>query len=140
MSKPCNGGQWTEARKRSFIISALRSATSRWGPKQEALKRARVIRGIYLCALCKKEGPATTWRTYKSGVNKGSPKKVKNTVVDHIVPVVDPLTGFVGWDTYIERMFCEADGLQVICHDCHEKVTAEERAIATERKRKENIK
>jgi hypothetical protein len=55
--------------------------------------------------------------------------------VDHIDPVVDPHTGFVDWNTYIERMFCELTGFQVLCFDCHSKKTSIERSIATERKR-----
>lgn len=127
--KPRCGGQWTESRFKSFIISALRSATNRWGPKAEALRRARVKRGEYVCALCNKHMGATTWRTYKSGKRKGQPKKVKDAIVDHLQPVVDPDTGFVDWNTYIERMFCEVDGFQVICHDCHERKCAEEREL-----------
>ena len=119
-------GQWTEARYRSFIISALRSATCRWGPKAEALRNARVKRGEYVCNLCNKHMGATAWRVYKSGKKKGKPKKVKDAIVDHIVPVVDPVVGFTTWDDYIERMFCEVDNFQVICHDCHEAKCSEE--------------
>lgn len=133
MDKPRCNGQWTEARHRSFIISALRGATNRWGPKSEALRRARISRGVYTCDLCKKQMGATAWRVYKSGKKKGQPKKVKDAVVDHIEPVVEPSVGFTTWDEYIERMFCEADGYQVICHDCHEIKTAEERAVRTAR-------
>lgn len=126
-NKTHNNGQWTAARFRSFIISALRSATNRWGPKQEALRRARISRGLYQCAMCGNQMGATAWRVYKSGAKAGKPKKVKDAVVDHINPVVDPDVGFVSWDTYIERMFCEIDGFQVICHDCHEQKCNEER-------------
>jgi len=80
---------------------------------------------------------ATTWRTYKTGKKKGQHKKVKDAVVDHINPVVDPHIGFTTWDEYIARMFCEVDGFQVICHDCHEVKCAEEKAISTKRKRNE---
>ena len=137
MSKPektrC-GGLWTEARWRSFIISTLRQATKRWGPKGQALKNARVKRGEYTCAACSKSMGATTWREYKSGKQKGKPKKVNDAVVDHIEPVVDPHVGFTTWDDYIERMFCEVDNLQVICHDCHEVKCAEEREIRKQNK------
>ena len=137
MSKTRNGGQWTESRYRSFIISALRKATSRWGPKCEALRKARIERGVYVCASCGNRMGATTWTKYKSGAKKGQPKKVKDAIVDHITPVVDPHVGFTTWDEYIERMFCEIDNFQVICHACHEEKCAEERRIRTERERKE---
>jgi len=135
-----NSGQWTEARYRAFIISALRKATSRWGPKTLAKRNAKVSYGIYRCALCGTEGSPTAWRTYKSGKKKGQPKKVNNAVVDHIEPVVDPAVGFVSWDEYIDRMFCEADNFHVLCHNCHEVKCAEERAIRTKRERRDKLK
>ena len=39
-TKPRNGGSWTEARFNSFIVSALRKATQRWGPKNVCIKKA----------------------------------------------------------------------------------------------------
>lgn len=133
MSNTRCGGKWTEARFRSFIISALRSATKRWGPKGQARKNARTSRGVYVCACCGKQMGATAWREYKSGEKKGKPKKVNDAIVDHIVPVIDPLVGFTTWDEYIERMFCEVDNLQVICHDCHEIKCNEERELKKQR-------
>lgn len=118
-SKTRNGGEWTEARFRSFVISALRAASRRWPVKWTVLKAAFVGRTInketgklaqhYKCADCKGNFPAAS------------------VVVDHIDPVVDTMTGFVDWDTYIERMYCEADGLQVLCKPCHKEKTALER-------------
>lgn len=36
---------------------------------------------------------------------------------DHILPVVDPRTGFTSWDSYIERLFLGS--LQPLCEKCH---------------------
>lgn len=114
-----NNGEWTEARYRSFVISALRAASRRWPVKWKVLKDALVGKEIntatgklaqhYKCTLCGNIFPA------------------KEVVVDHIDPVVSPTKGFVSWDDYIERMFCEADGLQVLCKSCHKVKTNEER-------------
>lgn len=61
----------------------------------------------------------------------------KEVQVNHIVPVV-PVEGFTSWDVVIERMFCEKDGLEVLCKPCHKLATAVENA---ERKRiKDNNK
>lgn len=57
----------------------------------------------------------------------GKKLRVKNVFVDHIIPVVDPVTGFLSWDEVVERMFCEKDGLQVLCKACHDKKTQDER-------------
>lgn len=114
-----NGGQWTEARFRSFVVSALRAASRRWPVKYAVMKKACVGRKVnatsgklalhYACAGCSVHFPAT------------------NIVVDHINPVVDPKKGFQGFDVFIERLFCEADGLQCLCKKCHSVKTEHER-------------
>lgn len=126
--KTRNSGQWTEARFRSFIRSQLRAATMRWGPISNCLRDARVSRGLYLCAGCGEEVPATT---------KVGGKRVKNVHVDHILPIVDPDVGFVSYDVLIERMFCEADNLQVLCNECHTAKTDDEKARAKVRRQRE---
>lgn len=121
-------GKWTEAKFRSFIKNNLRRMCSKWAPIQEVHKEARTRRGFYLCAGCGEEVAATT---VKDG------KRVKNVHVDHVVPIIDPEVGFTTWDEVIDRMFSEKDNLQVLCHECHTTKTNEERAIATDRRRKE---
>lgn len=123
----CNG-QWTEARFHSFIKNLLRQGTRKWAPIQQVKKEARVSRGVYKCACCGEEGPAT--------LRLGG-KKVNNAVVDHEPPIIDPAVGFTTWDDCIERMYCEKESLQVLCHKCHTEKTNEERAIAKERRAKQ---
>lgn len=47
--------------------------------------------------------------------------------VDHVIPVVSVNDGFVDFNTFINRLFCGPDNLQVICDDCHNKKTQSER-------------
>ena len=110
--KPYNGGQWTEARMKSFIKGGLRALTKRWGPIHQARKDARIERGLYKCVGYKKR-----WHKirFKDGI-----------VVDHIDPII-PLGGFVSWDSVIERMFVETDHLQLLCKECHDQKTKDER-------------
>ena len=115
------GGRWTEAKYNSFIKGTLRNACRRWGPIQDCIKDARTRRGFYKCSCCGEEVPATKIVTLKNG----SKKRAKNIIVDHRDPIV-PVTGFTTWDDCIERMFCEADNLDAICYDCHQKKSAEE--------------
>jgi hypothetical protein len=56
--------------------------------------------------------------------------------VDHIEPIV-PVTGWESWDSYIERMFCEKEGLQILCEECHDvKTRAEKKKRVDNRKKK----
>jgi len=112
------GNRWTEARYRSFIENALRSATRKWGPIGDCEKAARTRRGYYRCACCQKEIPATV---------KEGRKRVNNKFVDHIEPAV-PVTGWTTWDDYIERLFCEIENLQLLCKECHDLKSKEEMA------------
>lgn len=116
----CNDN-WTEARFRSFIRSQLRQGTRKWAPITETLKQARVSRGLYLCASCQQE----VTPTYREGR-----KKVNNVFVDHIRPITNPETGFTTWDELINNMFCEMDNLQVLCKECHDAKTKQEKEIA----------
>jgi hypothetical protein len=117
-----NGGKWTEARYRSFVTSTLRAGSRKWPPKYETLNAAKTEKKInkatgrlaqhYLCAMCEQE--------YTQ----------KDVQVDHIKPVIDPKKGFVSWDTYIDRMFCEGKNLQVLCKICHAEKTQLEKEIS----------
>jgi len=124
--KTRNSGRWTEAQFTSFIKGNLRRITSKWGPIQDVLKEARVRRGFYICNDCKEEVPAST--------KDENGKRVKNAIVDHIDPIIDPDVGWVSWDNTIERMFCEKEGLQVLCYECHKKKTDDEKARAKARR------
>ena len=106
------GGTWTEARYFGFIRNALRSAFQKYPVKHAAKRAAYTLTdngGRYRCASC-------------DGLFKGT-----ETHVDHIVPcgslkTFDDLPGFV------ERMYCEVDGFQVLCKPCHQEKTNAERA------------
>jgi hypothetical protein len=67
---------------------------------------ARVSRGKYQCQGCKAIVGASDIR------------------IDHCSPVVDPKTGFVDWNTYLDRLFCDGSNLQCLCKDkCHREKT-----------------
>lgn len=92
-----------------FLIPKLRSASYRWKFRSDAIKAARKSRGIYECNICKCD--------MKNG----------EFVADHKSPVV-PFEGWDGrnWTQYIERMFVDANGFQIICKSCHEIKTDSE--------------
>ena len=128
VDKPFNGGQWTAARFKSFIISQLRSATMRWSPKQQCIKNARVSRGLYQCEGCGEVGPPTL------PPDAGKKRRIKNIVADHIEPIVPPETGFTTYDDWVARCFVEIDGFQALCHKCHTEKSNEERVVAKSRR------
>ena len=117
VAKPYNSGQWTKARYRSFIMSALRRA--QWPVKYEAIRSAFVRDGVnpatgrkcklHKCSACGELFPAKDMRA------------------DHIDPIV-PVTGFDNWDALIGRLFCEIGGFQAICVECHSIKTKAENA------------
>lgn len=111
----------TEAMFITFVKGHLRRASRWWKPISETLKKSRVGRGVYLCNVCQQHVPASI-------VIDG--KRRKNIVVDHINPVVDPTTGFSGWDDFVNGLYCEESNLQAICYECHNKKSAEERDLA----------
>lgn len=111
--------EWTAGRLKSFITSTLRGGFRKYPPKYEVLKEASVGKKInaktkrmaehFKCNMCKGEFPA------------------KEVNVDHVEPVVCPFTGFIDWNTFINRLFCDGGNLQVLCSPCHDIKTAEER-------------
>lgn len=130
-TKTRNGETWTEARYRSFIVSALRKASSRWGPKNACKKEARHHEKL----------PNNSGRLVFHSKCNGCGVLIPEVEasVDHIQPVIDPAVGFISWDVYVERLFCEVDGFQVLCKTCHDEKTKKEREIAKERKRRDRI-
>lgn len=96
----------------------LRQGTRRYPPKFETLNEAKTEKRInpkskrlaqfYLCATCCGEFPA------------------KEVAVDHIQSVVGP-EGFTTWDEFVNRLFCDKDNLQCLCHSCHKIKTDEEK-------------
>lgn len=88
-------------------MSALRKASRFWAPARECLTKARISRGIYKCAQCSAQV---------------GPKDIK---IDHINPVI-PIEGFKSWDEVVDRLFCELEGYQAICKNCHDAKTSSE--------------
>lgn len=120
---------WTDGKRRSFIVGVLRAGARRWPPKIATMNLAKTEKKInpktgrlaqhFTCNVC--QGEFTS----------------KDMQVDHILPVVEPGVGFVSWDTYIERLFCEQDNLQAICTTCHDAKTKAERPVKVRKKKNE---
>ena len=94
---------------KAFVIATLRRASYRHPGRTIAKKNARVGRNQYHCAMC---GPDKIY---------GS----KEVQLDHINPIV-PITGWDGWEGFISRLFCGAEGYQLLCKPHHSEKTKEE--------------
>lgn len=97
-------------RKKAFALQILRRGSYKWAPRNEALRRARVSRGIYKCAICETLVPN------------------KQKDLDHVVPVV-PVEGWDNFDGVIDRLYAELEGWQVICKPCHALKTGLENSV-----------
>lgn len=117
MTRKYNNGLWTQSRFQSFIKSALRSTSVKWPPRYTVLNEAFTEA---------KTNKATGRKAKHFRCNRCNGEFVQKDVqVNHIIPVV-PLSGFTTWDEVVDRLFCEKDGLEVLCKPCHKEVTKEE--------------
>lgn len=94
-----------------FLMRQLRKISYLWAPRNQALQRAKVSWGKYKCRACQEIYPR------------------KEIAIDHIKPVVDPAQGFITWDDHIARLFCDINGFQILCKECHKEKTNRENAI-----------
>ena len=120
VERTIGSGTYTEAGFTTFIKSALRRASSRWKPKTEVLKKARVSKGWYQCSECLENVPVTVVN------DKG--KRVRNVEVNHKEAVSLP-GSWDSWDGFIKRLFVEEGGLEVLCVPCHQKHTNQLREL-----------
>lgn len=87
-----------------------------WPGRSEAIKAARIERGLYKCEVCEKK------------CRKGEYE------LDHKVPVI-PLDGKImrdddrkrlNFNKYIDRLFVGPEGFSLLCINCHASKTARE--------------
>ena len=116
VDKPYGDGRYTKAAFFSFIRSALRQKSRRWPPiystlnaaKRPSKSKNKRLKWEYKCAGCKRWYPHT------------------EVSVDHKEPA-GTLRDYSDLPEFVRKLFCEREGLQVLCKDCHDKKTAEER-------------
>ena len=87
--------------RETFIKGCLRRGSLMYRPISECRRLARRGPNQYECSICKGLFPS------------------KEIDIDHIFPVIDIVTGFVDWNTYIDRLFCDIDNLAALCKTCH---------------------
>jgi len=117
-SKPRNAGTWTEARYMSQIRSHLRAAFRYWLPIKKAKEAARRHN--------QSENKRMKWEYRCKHCNRWFPEKLVQ--VDHVVPC-GRLKELGDVPFFIMNLTEEdyKEGYQVLCKECHKKVTAAER-------------
>lgn len=105
------GGEWTEASFWSFIRSGLRNMSRRWPPIVRQVINANRRKS-------QSDNKRLKWEFRCDACEQWFPRK--SVHVDHIVEC-GRLKSFEELATFAERLFCEADGLRVLCSKCHEK-------------------
>ena len=108
---------------KSWLIPKLRRLSIQWPMKNVALNEAKVFIEIgelkngnpkfglfYICAECSRQGKEIPYH----------PRE--NIQVDHIEEIAG-VNGFSDWDSYINSLFCDLSGLQVLCKPCHKEKT-----------------
>jgi hypothetical protein len=104
------GGKWTEAKFWSFIRSSLRKRFMVWPPNSQCRNAARRPyvgdnprqKYEYQCAHCKE------WKM-------GKETQVHHKVECGSLKTLADIAGFV------DRLFCEAKDLELVCIPCHKK-------------------
>lgn len=109
----------TPTSESDYIKGALRRIWGWNADRKKAKRRAEVAKNLYRCEKC--------------GTN---PLPRTEVEIDHVVSV-ESTTGWDGWDKFISRLFCPADGLQVICNPCHWAKSAQENQARRDLKEKE---
>jgi 5-methylcytosine-specific restriction endonuclease McrA len=118
--KTRNSGTLSESAFWSFIRSALRQKSRWWKPVSDCKQKVkRPYKGPnkrqkfeYQCNYCKNWFPD------------------KEVNVDHIIPA-GTLTCANDLPGFVERLFVEVEGLQVLCTTCHNKKTKQEKNAKT---------
>lgn len=110
--RPLNAGTQSTAMFWGMIRAALRRVSMiRWLPTREVRQKARVPyvgpnkkrKYSYVCEMCSAEVDA------------------KNSSVHHKVPC-GSLTCSADVEGFVTRLFCEKEGLMLICNKCHDKI------------------
>lgn len=99
-----------------------------WAPERKLAKKRSLVfkdeRGneFYRCERCNE-----------------TPLSRKQIEVDHIVEA-DNVGQWIGWDDFISKLFCSADGLMILCKTCHAaKTVANNNARRAARKKDKDV-
>lgn len=128
------GGKWTEAAFWGFIRAGLRKLSRRWPP----IAKAALARRIPYVG----PDPRRKWQAALDSDGKlqylvtcdgcGVVRLINEIETDHVVPC-GSVKSFADLSPWAERMFCEVDGLRVLCQACHDARSNEQKSAMVTR-------
>lgn len=101
----------------AFAKQALRRASYRWPARNQAVKEARIERGVYECKECKTRVPN------------------RDKELDHVEPVVRTSGQTQTLGEFASRLFCGLEGFQVLCNNCHSRKSFIENVVRRTRRK-----
>lgn len=107
-----------------WLKPQLRRICRRWPPYYQVLNNARIVKYIPT-----KSGHGQLKRVFYECVECKQEFDRKGVQIDHKIEIVDTSLGYdkPDFNALVTRMFCDVDGLQILCTECHSKKTKTER-------------
>jgi len=131
-----------DSKLKGKIISAIRKVTYTYEPRNKVRKRQQVAPATFMCESCDFAIYSGKKNLKEAELDKFKKVKKSKVYVDHIEPCI-PIEGFGeskwDWNSYLSRMFCGEDGLQLLCKECHDIKTKKENELRKKFRRKEAL-
>lgn len=117
-----------DAKTKNKIINALRRLSFAHTARNIAKNLQKIDKATFECEHCGiycYEGKST--KNFLSLKVEYGDRIIQSKVhLDHEPPVV-PVSGWDNWDGFVNRLFCDEDSFQVLCPECDEIKTTEEK-------------
>lgn len=113
-----------DSKLKGRIIVSLRRLTYSYKPRNDAKNRCKVAPATFKCELCQIHVYAGTSKETPKSILSRFPDVIQGKInLDHKEPVICPKTPGWDWNVFIERLFCDIKGFQVLCEKCHKGKT-----------------
>ncbi len=119
----------SKVKLQTWLVPKLRNISRMWPEKSQAINAAKeqIQIGFY------KNGKPE-YKTLFKCAHCGNLFVREEVHVDHINSVVST-DGFTTWDDFLTRLFCEVDGLQVLCIEDHKTKSYLENQLRKEQRK-----
>lgn len=128
-----------DKRWKGKIINSLRRLSYSYPPRSAAKNKQKVAPATFECEHCGiwvYEGSKNLEKLdleAPKGLTKG---KVNHDHIEPVIPLDNFKKGDWDWHEYIERMFCDDTGYQILCKPCHDIKTKKEDQIRVKNRQK----